>query len=86
MALAIDIMDWHGLLVAKMKTQQLHYMYYLVLLPVCMKYASWDESQVTNIAQDEAECYICHVTLTKSCICSYKRSGSALSVLLYFTL
>ena len=29
---------------------------------------------------------ICHETLTKSCILSYKQSGSALSVLLYFTL
>ena len=35
--------------------------------------------------QDEA-CYICHETLTKSCILSYKRRGSALSVLLYFKL
>ena len=40
--------------------------------------------QVANIAR--AECYICHKTLIKSCILSYKRSGSALSVLLYFTL
>ena len=32
------------------------------------------------------QCYTCHKTLTKSCILSYKRSGSALSVLLYFTL
>ena len=41
---------------------------------------------MANIAQGEAECYICHKTLTKSCILSYKRNGSALSVLLYFTL
>ena len=34
----------------------------------------------------KAECYICHETLTKSRILSYKQSGSALSVLLYFTL
>ena len=29
---------------------------------------------------------MCHETLTKSCILSYKRSGSVLSVLLYFIL
>ena len=40
---------------------------------------------MANIAQGEA-CYICHKTLTKSCILSYKRSGNALSVLLYFKL
>ena len=56
------------------------------LPPVCMKYTARCESRVANIAQDEAQCYICHETLTKSCILSYKRSGSALSVLLYFTL
>ena len=66
-------------------------MYYLIilykaLLPVCMKYTTQGESRVANIAQDEAECYICHETLTKSFILSYKQSGSALSVLLYFTL
>ena len=35
-----------------------------------------------------ASCYICHKTLTKSCILSDKGSGSALylNVLLYFTL
>ena len=41
---------------------------------------------MANIARGEAECYIYHKTLTKSCILSYKRSGSVLSVLLYFTL
>ena len=51
-----------------------------------MKYTVQGESRVVNIAQGEAECYICHETLTKSCILSYKWSGSALSVLLYFTL
>ena len=51
-----------------------------------MKYTARDESRVANIARGEAECYICHKTLIKSCILSYKRSGSALSVLLYFTL
>ena len=56
------------------------------LLPVCMKYTARDESRVANIARGEAECYICHKTLIKSCILSYKQSGSVLSVLLYFTL
>ena len=41
---------------------------------------------MANIACGEAKCYICHKTLTKSCMLSYKRSGSALSVLLYFKL
>ena len=51
-----------------------------------MKYTARDESRVTNIARDKAEYYICHETVIKSCILSYKRSDSALSVLLYFTL
>ena len=50
-----------------------------------MKYTARDESRVANIAQGEAKCYICHKTLIKSCILSYKQSGSVLSVLLYFT-
>ena len=41
---------------------------------------------MANIAQGEAECCICHETLTKSCILSYTQSDSALSVLLYFIL
>ena len=41
---------------------------------------------MANIARGKAECYICHETLIKSCILSFKRSGSTLSVLLYFTL
>ena len=41
---------------------------------------------MANIARGKAEFYICHETLTKICILSYKQSGSALSVLLYFTL
>ena len=57
-----------------------------VLPPVCMKYTTRDESRVANIAGGKAESYICHETLIKSCIPSYKLSGSALSVLLYFTL
>ena len=51
-----------------------------------MKYTARGESRVANIAQGKAECCICHKTLTKSCILSYKQSGSVLSVLLYFTL
>ena len=53
---------------------------------VCMKYTARGESWVANIAWGEAVLYFCHETLTKSCILSYKWSGSALSVLLYFTL
>ena len=52
------------------------------LPPVCMKYTAQDEA---NIARGEAECYICHKTLIKSCMLSYKQSGSVLSVSLYFT-
>ena len=51
-----------------------------------MKYTAQGESQVANIARGKAKCYICHETLTKSCILSYKQSGSALSALLYFKL
>ena len=51
-----------------------------------MKYTAQGESQVANIAQGKAECYICLEALTKSCILSYKWGGSALSVLLYYTL
>ena len=43
--------------------------YYLkTLLPVCMKYTAQGESQVANIARGEAECYICHEILIRSCI------------------
>ena len=38
------------------------------LLPVCMKYTAQGESRVAKIVQGEAECYICHETLTKRCI------------------
>ena len=55
-------------------------------LVIYFLYTARDESQVANIARGEAECYICHKTLIKSCILSYKRSGSVLSVLLYFIL
>ena len=66
--------------------QTVLYVLLKALLPVCMKYTAPDESRVANIARGEAECYICRETLIKSCILSCKRSGSALSVLLYFTL
>ena len=57
------------------------------LLPVCMKYTARGESRVANIARGEAECYICHETLTKSCIFHTNEAAAvpALSVLLYFT-
>ena len=54
-----------------------------------MIYTARGESQVANNYSTEAkrsaifECYICHETLYKSCILSYKRSGSVYS---YFTL
>ena len=51
-----------------------------------MKYTAPGESQVANIARGKAKSYICHKTLTKGYILSYKWSGSALSILLYFTL
>ena len=51
-----------------------------------MKYTARDESQVANIAQGEAECYICLKILIKSCILSYKQSGRVLSILLHFIL
>ena len=38
------------------------------LPPVCMKYTARGESRVANIVRGEAKCYICHETLTKSCI------------------
>ena len=55
------------------------------LPPVCMKYTARGESRVANIARSEAECYICHETLIKSCIFHTNKVSSALSVLLYFT-
>jgi len=48
------------------------------LPPVCMKYTGQGESQVANIAQGEAECYICHKTLTKSCIFHTKIEATVL--------
>ena len=38
------------------------------LPPGCMVYTARGESQVANIVRGKAECYICHETLTKSCI------------------
>ena len=64
-----------------------HTMLYVLLKalpPVCMKYTAQDESRLANIA--EVKPSACHKTLIKSCILSYKRSGSVLCVLLYFTL
>ena len=52
------------------------YVFLKALLLVCMKYTAWGESQVANIAQGEAKCYICHDTLAKKCMLSYKRSGT----------
>ena len=51
-----------------------------------MKYTAQGENRVANIAQVKAKCYIYYETPTISYILSYKRSGSALRVLLYFTL
>ena len=58
-----------------------------------MKYTARGESRVANIALGKAECYICLPSAIfvmrpspKSCILSYKQSGSVLSVLLYFKL
>ena len=45
-----------------------------------MKYTARGENRVANIAQGEAECYICHETLTKSCIFHTKEAA----VLLFY--
>ena len=37
-----------------------------------MKYTAHSESWVASIAPGKAECYICHETLSKSCMLSYK--------------
>jgi len=42
-----------------------------------MKYTAQGESQVVNMAQGEAECYICHETLNDSCI-FHTREAAAL--------
>ena len=62
---------FNGLAVVIGKTPSFVTMLYVLLkalLPVCMKYTARGESRVANIARGEAECYICHETLTKSCI------------------
>ena len=48
--------------------QQYQYVLLKALLPVCMKYTARGESRVANIARGDAQCCICHETLTKSCI------------------
>ena len=53
-------------------------------LPVCMMYTAWGESQGANIAQGRV-LYLSQDSHQELYI-SYKQSGSALSVLLYFTL
>ena len=40
----------------------------LTMVKDLWKYTAQDESQVANIARGEAECYICHEILIKSCI------------------
>ena len=50
------------------------------LPPVCMKYTARDESRVANIARGEAECYICHKTLIKSCIYFHTNEVAVFSV------
>ena len=54
--------------------------------PVCMKLFFYTAQGDSQVARGEAKSYICYKTLIKSCILSYKQSGSALSVLLYFTM
>ena len=73
--------------IKELEKRKVLYVSLKALLPVCMKYTAQGESRVANIAPGKAECYIFHETLTKNySYISYKRSSSALSVLLYFTL
>ena len=46
----------------------IQYVLLKALPPFCMKCTVRGESRVANIARGKAECYICHETLTKSCI------------------
>ena len=73
-----------------LKARDNHNYYVLLkaLLPVRMKCTARDESRVANIARGETKCYIaiCHKTLIKSCILSYKQSGRISSVLLHLHL
>ena len=55
------------------------------VLPVCMNYIVQGESQVANIVQGEAGCYICHKTITKSCT-FHTKEAQRFKFLLYFTL
>ena len=62
----------------------IQYVLLKALLPVCMKYTARDESRVANIAQGEAECYICHETLIKSCMfIQMKRQCSKCFIVFY---
>ena len=58
------------------------YLLLKALPPVCMKYTAQGESRVANVVWSKIKYYICHKTLTKSCILLYKQSSSGLSVLL----
>ena len=51
------------------------------LPPICMRQTTRDESQMVNTAGGEAKCHVCHEILIKSCIFSYKRSGSVFQAL-----
>ena len=61
------------------------------LLPVCMKYTAQGESRVANIVEAKLSAILSPRTIFardphQELYISYKRSSSALSVLLYFTL
>ena len=65
----------------------MQYVLLKALPPVYMKYTARDENRVANIAQGEAECYICHKTLIMQELYTFTQTKwHALSVLLYFTL
>ena len=55
-------------MITLLENRSVFYVLLKALPPVCMKYTAGGESQVANIARGEAECYICHEILTKSCI------------------
>ena len=61
-------------------------MHIVLLKTLLLKYIALGENQVANIVWGKVKCCICHETLTKRLYISYKRSSSASSVLLYFTL
>ena len=63
----------------------IQYVLLKALLPVYIKYTTRGESRVANIAQVEPSAiFVTRPSPRELCV-SYKRSGSALSVLLYFT-